>query len=258
MAPPYKRSYNGPSNYNKRYKTQYGMVPMKTQSYSRTSNGRTSGYSKSASGKKGPYRVLTGASRHTSPVYPKPECKIYDVDFDAEVPPNTPTKLPMTNTGEVVCINAIPTGTGVGNFIGNQVSIKSVAYRYEIDLPADPVNQQPSSGRVLLVYDKQANGALAAYTDIFANPNYLAFANPNSRDRFVILRNDQWSLSPQGDQTLFFERYVPINMVTTFANGSNGTTVPHTGAILLVYISDQTADSRPIISGVCRVRYYDN
>lgn len=261
MPPSYKRNYDGGynNNYNKRYKTSYGMTPVSSNFKNSSYKGRSKGYSKSSSGKKGPYKVLTGLTRHTNPVYPKPECKIFDCDFAGTTPPpNTPVKLPIASGGGTVCINKIPTGTEVGQFLGNQISIKSVSYRYEVDLPASPTDQVPTSGRLLLVYDKQPNGAQASFTDIFANPNYLAFANPNSRDRFVVLRNDQFSLSPQGDQTLFFERYVPINMVTTFANGSAGT-VPHTGAILIVIISDQaTLANQPIVSGVCRIRYYDN
>lgn len=204
----------------------------------------------------GPYKVLTTGQRHTNPVYPKPELKIFDCDQAATTPPPSPAVLTnIPNTGDVVCVNAVPSGTGVGGFTGNQVSVKSVAYRVELDLGATPL---PTSGRVLLVYDKQPNGTLATWTDIFSTAQYLSFGNVNTRERFVVLRNDQFSLSPQGDQTLFFERYVKVNMTTTYVSGTPGT-VPQTGAILLAYISDQaTGANQPRISANIRVRYYDN
>lgn len=215
--------------------------------YSRRSNNSLRG---------GPYRVLTSNQRHTNPLYPRPELKIFDCDQAATTPPPTPAVLTnIPNSGAVVCINAVPTGTSVSNFLGNQVSIKSVGYRVELDLGTTPV---PTSGRVLLIYDKQPNGTLAAWTDIFTSAQYLAYGNPNTRERFVILRNDQFSLSPQGDQTLFYDRYVKVNMTTTYASGSPGT-VPQTGAILLAYISDQpTAANQPRISANIRTRFYDN
>lgn len=219
----------------------------RSRQYSR----RSTGYSRT-----GPYRVLTSNQRHTNPVYPRPELKIFDCDQAATTPPPTPAVLTaIPSTGIVVCVNAVPSGTGVGGFTGNQVSIRSVGYRVELDLGTTPV---PTSGRVLLIYDKQPNGTLAAWTDIFTSAQYLAYGNPNTRERFVIIRNDQFSLSPQGDQTIFYERFAKINMTTTYASGSPGT-VPQTGALLLAYISDQsTAANQPRLSANIRTRYYDN
>lgn len=206
--------------------------------------------------KKGPYRTLTSGQRHSNPVYPRPECKIYDADQTGAPPSGTPSSTVISDLGTVVCLNKLITGTGVTNFLGNQISIKSLSYRYELDLPA--TNAVPTSGRVLLIWDKQPNGATAAYTDIFQLANYLSFANVNTRERFVILRNDQYSLSPNGDQTLFFERYVSINMLTTFVNGQATAGVPQSGALLLAFVGDQSSTGRPNITGYFRVRYYDN
>lgn len=207
---------------------------------------------------RGPYRALTQGMRHTNPVYPKPELKYYDVDeFGVTPPANTAQNI--TNTGTTAVLNSMITGTGNQNFLGNQVAIKSVSYRVELDLPATPANQVPTSGRVVLVWDKQPNGTAAPWSTIFQSANYLSYINTNFRDRFVILRNDQFSLSPNGDQTLFFERNVKINMLTTFVNAQAATGTPNTGALLICYIGDQgTAANQPTINGWFRVRFYDN
>lgn len=224
--------------------------------------GRTSTQSRSGQTffrKKGPYLTLTSGQRHTNPVYPKPELKIYDCDQTGVSPPSAAAASAITNAGTVVCLNKLVTGTGVQNFLGNQVSIKQASYRFELDLPALPANQVPTSGRVLLIWDKQPNGVTAAFTDIFASASYLAFGNVNTRERFVILRNDQFSLSPNGDQTLFFERYLPINMLTTFVSGQAVAGVPQTGALLLAFVGDQSVvANQPTLIGWFRVRYYDN
>lgn len=206
----------------------------------------------------GPYRVLTSNQRHTNPLYPRPECKIYDADQAGVSPPAT-SPVSINSSGTVVCVNQMLTGTGVQQFTGNQVTIKSVAMRFEVDLPPAPASQVPTSGRVMLIWDRQPNGTVASFTTIFSSASYLAFANVNTRERFVVLRNRQYSLSPNGTQTIFFEEYVPVNMTTTFTNGQSSAGVPQTGALLLVYIGDQsTAANQPTILGIVRVRYYDN
>lgn len=230
--------------------------PVNPKLFSKNGRSNTSYRSNYSTGyKKGPYRVLTSGNSHTNPIYPKPECKIYDADHKGISPPAS-AAASILNTGSVFCLNQMITGTGVQQFTGNQVSMKSLAYRFEVDLGPTPL---PTSGRVLVVWDKQPNGTTASWTDIFASASYLAFGNVNSRERFVILRNDQFSLSPQGDQTLFFEKYVKLNMLTTFVNGQASAAVPLTGALLVAYIADQaTTVNQPLIAGWFRVRYFDN
>lgn len=258
MPPSYKRGYDG-YNYNSYKRPKYNNInaaPMMTSLFNSTF--RRPVAKKSSRSRSGPYRTLTNTQRHTNSVYPKPECKIYDADQAGVSPPATPAQnLPATGT--VVCVNQLVTGSGVQNFTGNQITIKSVAYRFEVDLPASAANQVMTSGRVMLIWDRQPNGAVPAYNVIFSSASYLAFANVNTRDRFVILRNDQISLSPNGQQTVFLERFVKVNMTSTFVNGQSSAGVPNTGALLLVYISDQaTSANQPTITGIVRVRYFDN
>lgn len=217
---------------------------------SRTTRG---GYSSRSSG---PYRVLTYSDRHTNPAYPKPEVKLTDTNAQGTAyagnAPNT-----IQTGGIVLFLNQLAQGVSNGQRIGSQVSIKSCAYRYELDLPALPANQVPTSGRVMLIWDKQPNGSLSTYTNIFGVNNYLSFMTPGNADRFVVLRNQQFSLSPNGDQVLFFEGYCKINMRSTYS--SDGSSNPQTGALLLVYIGDQgPAVNQPTINGCWRVRYMDN
>lgn len=210
------------------------------------------------SSRAGPYRTLTATSRHTNPIYPRPELKFYDSDPAGTSPPQIST-LRIDSGGTVACLNRLITGTGVQNFLGNQISVKSVSYRVELNLPSASADQVPTSGRVVLLWDKQPNGTLPTFSTIFQTNSYLAYINNNYRDRFVVLRNDQFSLSPNGDQALFFERNVKINMLTTFANGQSTAGVPQTGALLLAYVGDQsTQANQPTINGWFRLRYYDN
>lgn len=203
-----------------------------------------------------PYNVLTYSDRHTNPSYPKPEVKLIDNNAQGGAYAGNLTTN-ITTGGSVYIINQLAQGITNGTRIGSQVATRSCAYRYELDLPTTAANQVPTSGRVMLLWDKQPNGATAAYTTIFGTANYLSFMTPGNADRFVVLRNQQFSLSPNGDQVLFFEGYCKINMRTTYT--SDAGSVPQTGALLLVYIADQaTAANQPTINGCWRVRYMDN
>lgn len=206
--------------------------------------------------KKGPYGALTSAERHTDPLYPKPEQKIYDADVSGNpyLPSTGFATIPIT--GGVGCLNRIGPGSGLEQFIGNQISIKSLTVRYCLRLNATNPNV-PSNGRVMYIWDKSPNGQIAGPADILANVTYLSWINLNYRDRFVILRNEEFSLSPAQLQTKMCEHHITINMRSTYDQTATNRTVPLTGALLIMVISDQGAFP-PIIEACNRVRYYDN
>lgn len=242
-------------------RTTMSYVPNATQRNNRRARYRYFRSSSSRSG--GPYRALVAGNMHQHPRYPAPEVKYTDQTQTGAFPDAVPVLTPLPSTGAVVVLNdlAISSGTN-GSFTGNQVMTKSCAYRFEVALPEGmSVAPVPTSGRVCLVWDKQPNNATAAWTDIFAQATYLSFTNMSNRERFVVLRNQQFSLSPQGDETLFFEGFCNINMLSTFTTVNTGSnpTIPYTGALLVAYISDQvTADNQPTLTGTWRVRYIDN
>lgn len=259
MAP--KRPYSGnnyprSTSYARTSLTPYVPLAM-TRTRVRTSRRPYRAYRRP----RGPYGALLGYSQHTHPIFPKPEVKWYDQNQTGVPPTGTVTPTSMPQTGAIILLNDMNQNANANGFIGGQVSIKSCGYRFEVQLPNDGMNTAvPTSGRVVLIWDKQPNNAVAAWTDVFAQANYLAFTNMLYRERFVILRNQQFSLSPQGDESLFFEGYCNINMTTTYTiTGAGATGSPLTGALLLAYISDQPDDTtQPQIAGTWRVRYIDN
>lgn len=208
----------------------------------------------------GPYRALTYGSRHTHPVYPVPEVKTIDLGADGQQVSGQPVVAPFVLLGNSFALNALEQGTTQFQRIGQSINVKSCAYRFELDLPTLPANQVPTSGRVMLIWDKQPSGATASFTTIFGGAgtsSYLSFISPSGFQRFIVLRNQQFSLSPNGDQVLFFEGFVRINMKTTFLTSQVPITI-QTGALLLVYVGDQAATlNQPVIRGVWRVRFTD-
>lgn len=214
----------------------------------------------------GPYSALTKGGNHTHPVYPKPEIRFVDETQVGNIadPVTPPALFQMPSTGSVFCLNDL-TNAAAGTssaFTGYKVMTKSVSYKFQVRLPAITANAVPTSGRVCLIWDKQPNNSAtpATWAQIFSASYYLSFMNLQNTSRFTILRNEQFSLSPNGDQVLFFEGFAKINMSSYYPTANNNVpTPPVTGALLVAYISDNsTTANQPTITGIFRVRYIDN
>lgn len=204
-----------------------------------------------------PYGQLSQNVTHVNPRLPPPEIKTFDIAANGAIPVATPASISIPNTGAVILLNGMNSGSTSSTRVGLSCVIKNCSYRFEVDLPVDPADQVPTSGRVMLIWDRQPNQTLATYTDIFTVANYLSFAVNIGFSRFVVLRNQQFSLSPNGNQSLFFEGFAKINMKTTYGTAT-APSVPASGALYAVVISDQAlADNQPLLSGCWRVRYVD-
>lgn len=205
----------------------------------------------------GPYRALTTRNRHVDPLCPTPELKYYDSDVTGAAFTGATAPQSIPSAGGFVILNNIEQGLGSFQRIGYQINVKSCSYKYELTLPTGAT--VPTSGRVILLWDQQSNGALPPlFTTVFARNSYLAFMDLSTVDRFTILRNEQFTLSPRGEQSILLDGYVKINMRSTFvANTATG--FPQTGTLLLSLISDQPLTAnQPLIQGCWRVRYTDS
>jgi len=203
----------------------------------------------------GPYSALTAGEGHVNPRYPKPEIKYNDFDADGGFSAAAVVSIPAPLAGRTPeSMNTILQGTSQSQRIGYSVNTKSCAYRFTVKLGPTPVQ---CNGRFVLVWDKSPNGGVSAtYSSIFAQDNYLAMQNPYTKDRYVILRNTAFSLSPNGDETLYFEGYVKINMITTYQ--SDGASEAFTGMLLSTCVSDQAlVPNQPLIAGTWRVKFTD-
>lgn len=251
---------NKPRMYKRKYVTNTPVPMQMAGLYSRNTSTyrkrrRTS--ARGGAGYSGPYRTLTLGNRHTNPVYPKPEVKFLDSTQLGTVFTVTPASSAMPVAGLGVILNKIVQNGSTPGRIGARVAIKSCAYRFEVDLGPTPV---ACSGRVVLLWDKQPNAeTVYAWTDVFSVASYLSYMDVGNTLRFTILRNQQFSLSPNGDQNLFFEGYCKINMESVWPQGVATATTPTSGALVLLYISDQTTvANQPLLTGVWRVRYIDS
>ena len=128
-----------------------------------------------------------------------PELKFHDLDIDDAVVAGGGT------IAQASC-NLIAQGVTESQRIGRKCSIRSINWRFNVDLPiialgTGSANEQV---RVILYLDKQCNGAAAAVTDIVESANYQTFNNLANKSRFRTLMDRVYVLNPQagaGDGT---------------------------------------------------------
>lgn len=125
--------------------------------------------------------------------------------------------------------------------------------------------------RILLVYDKQTNGADPVSSLPLTTVSPYAFKDNGYRERFIILRDWVLQITPQtaapltgvmnyqGVQHATVQKgYLKMSLPTQFANSVAGTIGDiQTGSLLLCLIGDTAAagNNTPVINGFFRVVY---
>lgn len=112
----------------------------------------------------------------------KGELKFHDVIIDDAV----------IATGGVIVptINIIPQGITEVQRIGRKCTIKSINWKYRLDIPEIDAQADAGNGdvvRIIVYLDKQTNGATAAVTDILETNDEHSFRNLANVGRFTIL-----------------------------------------------------------------------
>lgn len=239
--------------------TSSASVPMDLVATRNFTGAKSKSMPKSGRSGSGPYQMLTRGRSHTDSVYPVPESKFNDITPVGTGFNNTITAANITDAGAVFTLNQLANNSGSASVrLGASIMMKSCSYRFE--LAVSTTTPTTCSGRVMLVWDHQSNGVapvVSLVSDILEFPNYLSFLNIANTRRFVVLRNQQFTLTTNNNQELFFEGHCKINMMSQYI--AAGTAYPNTGALLIVYISDQPAGpTTPTIKGCWRFRFKDN
>lgn len=199
------------------------------------------------------YNNLQVAGSHTDSAYPLPEMKILDTDMQCRTAAvgMGPTAIPSSGLVRYVTLN-LPRGNTARNFVGNEITIKSLSYNFWFAQPATP---QPV--RISFVWDKQPiSTAIPSYLSIFNDgtitPSPYSHTSLDNRSRFIYLKSFFFP-SPLNANSNYVSGKIPINMkcVMPLILG-NG---PHSGGLLIVTCC-LGADIP--IDGRLRVRYYDN
>lgn len=122
-------------------------------------------------------------------------------------------------------LNAATVGNdGQNNHVARKIAMKSIFVRYSCSLAATSVGGSPA--RILIVYDKQTNGATPAITDVLIGNDFNAPMNLDNADRFIVLMDEITDpVSVQNNYSVAKTRYKKIGLETVYASGANAGTV---------------------------------
>lgn len=169
----------------------------------------------------------------------------------------------IASTGNVVNLVSLQNGTAANERIGQGVTLHDMEFNAYLQMIANGIDVP---WVVYLVHDRQTNGALPAYLDIFTSNDVIALQNAAQRDRFKILHTWRgWATTEIGVGTNQIQNGSSAKHITVKKNlknikmSFNGTTSAISdiisGSILLVTTAGSSAWQ---ISYRQRTQFFDN
>ncbi len=191
------------------------------------------------------------------------ELKFHDVDLDDAV---------IATAGTVTAtINIIPQDTTEKTRVGRKCVVKSIGWRYRINLPEQDAVATPANAdvvRVIMFLDRQCNGATAAVTDLLESANFQSFNQLANKSRFRVLHDatcDMNYLTLASDNAAvvsqaglnqtgqFFKKCnIPLEFDDSATTGAIGTIRSNNLAVLLISSAGQAGFDSKI-----RLRFSD-
>ena len=205
-------------------------------------------------------------------ITPKPEIKTVDV-------PLTSSNFRLFATPPIpILLNGSQTGAGFWNRIGSKIRMKSIQMKGSI---VQALTSVEGYLRMVVVYDKQANGAFPTLSTVFetrdnagAQTNTVySMMKTESRDRFEILKDETWRSPsatytagvqtngpsfPGVDNEFEFNCFVKLKNRKATYNASTGAIGDITTGSLFVYFIAAGTDNAWTCNWTSRLRFYDN
>lgn len=216
-------------------------------------------------------RTRTVASHRATPASltsRRPEVKALD---------NPPITTPITTTGTFILLNDVPNGSQYFQRVGTKVTMRN------LHLTGFITNTATSAAadwvRIMVVYDRQTNGALPASADLISSiassgttsSMGLDFLNLNNRDRFTVLRNKKYVLPTVTNTagvltnvgvidgaypTVHFDEFITMKEMVAQFKASAGSVADIASGSLLLYVQSQGTASWSF-TWSSRLRYDD-
>lgn len=168
-------------------------------------------------------------------------------------------------TGQIALMNGVTQGDDFTNREGRKFTVKAIQVQGKV--AAGPTTTLPTRTKVLVILDRQANGALPTMTDIFQSSSSNSFMNLNNRGRFKVLASkvfvtggfdttatQTYAGSPQVHDCSF---YIKCDIDTINMGTTNGIASISTNSILFVVIGDNAAGDGAVWTGGFQIRFQD-
>lgn len=182
------------------------------------------------------------------------------------------TSLAATNVPQVGVVNPnlviVPQGDAENNRIGRKINIRSIWLKGTIFLNVSATAAAATDTvRMILVQDKQANGAVFTVADVLQNTDYIGFRNLANTSRFNILWDKTYNMSamavftatPAGLPTekalnMYVKCNIPIEYDAALTTGVITTQRSNSLAVLMISENNNVSQ----VEYRCRIRYSDN
>jgi len=168
--------------------------------------------------------------------------------------------------GSVLLINGVAQGDDYNARQGRKIQMQSVLCR--ISVWEDPNSNFNSGeiGRIMLVYDMQANGVAPTVANILQNSTWDSPNNLDNRNRFKTLYDKEFvmeaanfataALTNGAPRPRIFKFYKKLNLPVTFSGTGATVGAISTGSLYLLYITANTSNSLISYTNT-RVRFVD-
>lgn len=183
----------------------------------------------------------------------------------------------ITTTGSFTLLNGIVQGTDINQRIGRKIILRSIFLRAYVYVepavnPTSPLLAAAQVGRIMLVWDRQANATTPAVTDILQTVAVNAQLNLANRDRFVILKEKMFAFDPMIYNTTASSSVASLNRtivnvkiykklwLESIFNAGNGGAVGdiQSGALYLFTVGSIAAGTTDMnIAYTSRIRFED-
>ena len=142
--------------------------------------------------------------------------------------------------GDTVLINGVQQGTGITHRLGSVINQHLLDINIDTSYPSSGAGTM--SGFWAIVLDRQPNGTVASFSDIFdmhfatirgqGDGAGNAFTRYDTGDRYQVLIQERWAT---GSMPYQYWNTIDLHSITSKFNASSSCGIPITGALLLCW-----------------------
>lgn len=177
------------------------------------------------------------------------EYKFHDVKVTSAAQATSPTPIQLVN---------IAIGDSGSQRDGNQLKAVGIYLKYLWTIDASATNTQV---RVLLVHDKQTNGAIFTGADVLADvsaiDNIISPYNLDNKYRFRILYDRVHQMNNGGNQSVTAKKFIKLNEKLRYDNAAAAISSLTSSSYSLLIMSSESSNY-PLITLHSRLRFVDN
>jgi hypothetical protein len=151
------------------------------------------------------------------------------------------TAAASSSTASFVLLNGISQGDTTVLRTGSSIKADGIDLAYGVYIGTVALATQQ---RIMVVLDKQTNGAIFTIASLLSATTVYAPAVPEGQKRFAILHDESIMLSSAGPNNIINKVRIPLNNHIEYNLGNAGTVADiNTGSIYLIFFSNQAVNT---------------